>query len=254
MRGNWRSGLDGGHHRTPVEMRFIDMFMSAVGSLLFLALLFAFVIAKSENKERQNPAPNLPNQKLQILTRLIPSGREGEGYELALAYRGGSGRISWVLTGDIPPGLSFDNDNGVLKGTPTKRGLFSFAITAKDEKGSSDPRPYSMDVAPAIIQAQRFNIWVAGILLAVIAFMTWAAFMGVRSLRRLVAYGEELYRQGHATMAVNRGRFRKENVELPQGLDELRAEIHTTRRIGWALLCVCLAIVAYLVWILWPNA
>ena len=43
MRSGWGRSNRGGEH-PPVEMRFIDMFMTALGSLVFIALLLVFLI------------------------------------------------------------------------------------------------------------------------------------------------------------------------------------------------------------------
>ena len=46
MKSRWYSGEgDGGH--PPVEMRFVDMFMTALGSLIFIALLLVFLLPQT---------------------------------------------------------------------------------------------------------------------------------------------------------------------------------------------------------------
>jgi hypothetical protein len=59
MRSPWNRGHADEHH-APVEMRFIDMFMTALGSLVFLALLLVFLLPKTtvpDPRPPQQPAP-----------------------------------------------------------------------------------------------------------------------------------------------------------------------------------------------------
>ncbi len=46
MKSHWHRG-QGDEHHSPVEMRFIDMFMTALGSLVFIALLLVFLLPKT---------------------------------------------------------------------------------------------------------------------------------------------------------------------------------------------------------------
>jgi cell division protein FtsB len=67
MRSRWRSG-PADEQQTPVEMRFIDMFMTALGGLVFLCLLLVFLLPKvtpaQENFEERNKQLQLQNEKL----------------------------------------------------------------------------------------------------------------------------------------------------------------------------------------------
>ena len=66
MKSPWHRGQRDDQH-TPVEMRFIDMFMTALGSLVFLALLLAFLLPKttqSEIKDEDVERLKKENQKI----------------------------------------------------------------------------------------------------------------------------------------------------------------------------------------------
>jgi formylglycine-generating enzyme len=58
MRSPWHRG-GGEDHHAPVEMRFIDMFMTALGSLVFIALLLVFLLPKTS----QHGSTNAPTRK-----------------------------------------------------------------------------------------------------------------------------------------------------------------------------------------------
>jgi len=52
MRSRWQRSR-GDDPQAPIEMRFIDMFMAALGSLVFLALLLVFLLPKTTQQLRQ---------------------------------------------------------------------------------------------------------------------------------------------------------------------------------------------------------
>lgn len=46
MRSPWGAAHQGDDHHSPVEMRFVDMFMTALGALVFIAMLLVFLLPK----------------------------------------------------------------------------------------------------------------------------------------------------------------------------------------------------------------
>ena len=44
MNRAWQSRSTMDHHTVPVEMRFIDLFMAALGALIFMAMLLSFLL------------------------------------------------------------------------------------------------------------------------------------------------------------------------------------------------------------------
>lgn len=79
----------------------------------------------------------------------LPAATKGEKYSERLTASGGIAPYTWtVSSGTLPPGLKLSS-SGVLSGTPTKGGVFSFKVKAND---SSKP---PNDVA------QRFTLQIA---------------------------------------------------------------------------------------------
>jgi hypothetical protein len=76
----------------------------------------------------------------------IPSGTTGSPYSQTFTQSGGSGTVTWSLSGTLPTGMSFDTTTGVLSGTPTQTGTFSITVTATDGNGCPGGRPYTLVV------------------------------------------------------------------------------------------------------------
>lgn len=67
-----------------------------------------------------------------VMTLSIPNGNVGNTYNQNIVVAGGTGPYTWTSTGTVPTGLIFSN--GVLSGTPTTVGNFSFSVTVTDSK------------------------------------------------------------------------------------------------------------------------
>lgn len=66
---------------------------------------------------------------------------------VVLQVTGGSGPYVWsIAAGALPPGLLLDPATGLISGTPTKRGVWSFTVSATDSAAqpSSATQPLSI--------------------------------------------------------------------------------------------------------------
>jgi hypothetical protein len=70
---------------------------------------------------------------LQVVTTSLPKATVGTPYSERLSATGGADlHYTWTLTkGSLPPGLTLSRD-GVLSGTPTKAGSYTFTISVND--------------------------------------------------------------------------------------------------------------------------
>jgi len=79
MRSRWQRSR-GDDPQAPIEMRFIDMFMAALGSLVFLALLLVFLLPKTTqqgtNQELKKKLDELVAENQQ-LRQQIPTSQAG---------------------------------------------------------------------------------------------------------------------------------------------------------------------------------
>ena len=77
-----------------------------------------------------------------------PSGQAGVAYSDTLAVAGGTGPFTWLASGgSLPPGVTLNSSTGVLSGTPTTVGLYSFTVRVTDSFGLTATQGLSMTVA-----------------------------------------------------------------------------------------------------------
>ena len=98
MNSAWRRGHNGAHE-SPIEMRFIDFFMAAIGALIFMAMAFAYLVSGQPTRATDGAtAPSNTPERLMLSTKTLPPAQAEQDYELAFAYRGGTppmrGRIA----------------------------------------------------------------------------------------------------------------------------------------------------------------
>src|SRR5262249_8667003 len=78
----------------------------------------------------------------------LPGGTVGAAYTQTLSATGGTPSYVWSLAvGSLPSGLSLSG--GVLSGTPTTAGQYSFTLTVTDGANQSASRLFSLTVASA---------------------------------------------------------------------------------------------------------
>ena len=82
---------------------------------------------------------------LSITTRSLGNGTVGVAYSQTLQATGGSGSITWVISGGaLPAGLTLNGD--VISGNPTASGTSSFTIQATDNSGATTTANLSIDI------------------------------------------------------------------------------------------------------------
>ncbi|RKH10358.1 hemagglutinin [Corallococcus sp. CA053C] len=83
---------------------------------------------------------------VKCLSRAVPDGRVGTEYSYTLKTVGGSGTFAWsVKSGELPPGIVLDTQQGLLSGTPTRADTFTFVIGIADLL-TSDQQTFSLKV------------------------------------------------------------------------------------------------------------
>jgi large repetitive protein len=82
---------------------------------------------------------------LTITTATLPNGALGVAYSASLAATGGTGGVTWSVSG-LPGGLTATSA-GAISGTPTASGSFTVSVTATDSKGVTASKSYTVTIA-----------------------------------------------------------------------------------------------------------
>ncbi len=78
-----------------------------------------------------------------------PGGEVNTSYSDQLTMTGGTSPITWsVSTGTLPPGLTLNASTGLLSGTPTTAGTYSFTVKVTDNSGLTATEPVTLTVIP----------------------------------------------------------------------------------------------------------
>lgn len=142
-----------------------DFFFNGIGANVG-ALEFETNIALSgDNTGGGGGDPEPPT----ITTATLDDATLDAPYSDTVIVSGGTLPYTWsILSGSLPPGLTLANFTGVISGTPTSAGLFTFTINVTDANSLSTTREFNINVEEIIFPAPRP------------AVMNWQELIGFR--------------------------------------------------------------------------
>jgi uncharacterized protein (TIGR03437 family) len=82
-----------------------------------------------------------------VTTSLLVPGEAGANYSQNILAKGGAAPYSFGVSAGLPPGLSLD-PTGILNGTPSTAGIYTFTVTVTDSTGTSCSSPFSLIIIP----------------------------------------------------------------------------------------------------------
>jgi len=80
-----------------------------------------------------------------ITTLTVPDGSVGGDYSTTIEATGDGPIVFALVSGTLPPGLTLDPATGIISGTPTTTGTYTFTISATNDAGV-DEQEYTLDV------------------------------------------------------------------------------------------------------------
>jgi hypothetical protein len=87
-------------------------------------------------------------QPLTITSSNLPDGRTGSAYDATFTAGGGTAPYSWsVSTGNIPQGLTLNQNDGDLAGMPGNAGGYSFTVKVTDSKAQTAQKSFTLNIA-----------------------------------------------------------------------------------------------------------
>ncbi|MCC7340212.1 MAG: putative Ig domain-containing protein [Bryobacterales bacterium] len=110
---------------------------------------FTFEIRVADAAQRSSTKPFTLRvvEGITITTTELPSAAVGVAYpSTSIAVTGGAEPYTFELYDNLPPGLTLNPLSGVIGGTPTQAGVFSFAIIVRDSSQRVASRDYSIGV------------------------------------------------------------------------------------------------------------
>jgi hypothetical protein len=90
------------------------------------------------------------NPAVTVSPTSLPAGVQNAAYNQTITASGGTGAKTFAVTaGTLPTGLSLSS-GGVLSGTPTANGSFTFTVTATDTVGATGSHAYTVTIGAAL--------------------------------------------------------------------------------------------------------
>jgi trimeric autotransporter adhesin len=118
------------------------------------------IVSTSANPNVRKAFTISVNAPLTISTSSLATGTYGTSYTASLAATGGNSPYTWGLaSGNLPPGL-FLSTGGVLSGTPTAAGTYSFSIATIDSYTPPDTvqQTFSLTIGKAVLTVTANNV------------------------------------------------------------------------------------------------
>jgi hypothetical protein len=85
---------------------------------------------------------------LSISTASVPAGTVGAAYNFGLQASNSNPPLTWSATGNLPPGIQLAASSGILAGTPTTAGSYTFTTHVQDSTSATAQATFTLVVNP----------------------------------------------------------------------------------------------------------
>lgn len=252
MTGGWsRASSEGA---VPVELRFIDLYMAALGALLFMAMLLAYLLPDIPPPDVSKRSVEIPYEKqpLSIATQTMPAGTAGVKYHAAIAYRGGAGIVGWELLAgqsDLPPGVVFDKRTGILAGVAGNARTARIVVRARDSIGNVADQPFEVVFHSPPVRIDQASVWAARFFLLAMLIFAWRCWAKKRNLTQLVKCLRDRHADGDTGTVFQGANGVEIHVKLPEGIESYDVLRIAERRKFHAALIAAAALAGVLVYL-----
>jgi uncharacterized protein (TIGR03437 family) len=84
------------------------------------------------------------------LVPTLPNGDLNSMYRAPVALMGGNAPFTWTVSGNLPLGVGIDSTSGLLSGTPTVPGKYTFTVQVTDSTADTVTQAFSITINPAL--------------------------------------------------------------------------------------------------------
>src|SRR5579863_6598437 len=85
------------------------------------------------------------------LSPSLPDGDANSPYRTVLTPKGGTAPFRWTAIGTFPNGVSIDSNSGVLSGTPTVPGKYTFSVQVTDSTSATATQSFTLTINPSLV-------------------------------------------------------------------------------------------------------
>ncbi len=94
------------------------------------------------------PAYQIPSSNLSITTNTLPNGTLGVSYSASITAMGGTSPYTYAVTsGTTPAGITLNATTGMLSGTATTPGAFTFTVRVTDYAGVTTSAAFNLNIS-----------------------------------------------------------------------------------------------------------
>ena len=112
---------------------------------------FTIVATSSANNISAIKGFSVSISSLCLITTSLPDGDLNSFYRQSIVVSGGLTPYTFgIQSGSLPTGLTLDTTSGLISGTPTTAGPFTFTIKVTDSTPSTTTQAYSVTINPAL--------------------------------------------------------------------------------------------------------